>query len=440
MPRTAHRILKKGKVFVGGQYDFMPTLRKIAEFVTEASTPEKLFTPIIPYDAREILVHETMDQDLTILSQCERAIFDLSDLGAQLVEMHEAKEHGQPAIIVYPVRERKNEPERGKRTVVSFQLPHFGYLTFEELRNVIWYFLLGAGAFRDYPHRSLTNTDLDRQLRHLKALERKMDYTQASTIAQSLSEQFPDSLELYLERAFIAFRGKKKDKQLQMLKKARGLVRASGLDKDAAEILYYQAIIANEDNQHGDAAVFLTRAIQKVPHDGRFLGLSGYVNWTLWEKTKDPEKRRIAIENSQKVVEGSRTAAGEVEIRDPLVAINAINNLASFRCYEYDEDTAGLPGSVSPQAVDRLREMVELTEHLPSWHNFFARRRSNWLDTRGHALLVLAEATRDRSMAEEACSVLEEGINQDKENQENQKHLQRARELAEKLKPKPKQP
>jgi hypothetical protein len=81
---------REQRVFIGGQYDFMPTLRILAEFVRDISTEENTLFPIIPYDY-DIPDEETMDGDIRILNDCKYAIFDLSDLGAQLVEMEDAR-------------------------------------------------------------------------------------------------------------------------------------------------------------------------------------------------------------------------------------------------------------------------------------------------------------------------------------------------------------
>jgi hypothetical protein len=137
------------RVFVGGQYDFMPTLRQTASFIEDAPsdvlpTEARLF-PVIPFDY-EIEVEETMDRAVEILDRCAYAIFDLSDLGAQLIEMQEAKQKHTSikTLLVYPVRETGVEPERGRRTIQSFGLPHFGYTTFDELRGIVHGFLAGV--------------------------------------------------------------------------------------------------------------------------------------------------------------------------------------------------------------------------------------------------------------------------------------------------------
>lgn len=54
------------RVFVGGNYDFTPTLRAIAQYVSEISLPERRFFPVVPLDYK-IEIEETMDWDLRIL-------------------------------------------------------------------------------------------------------------------------------------------------------------------------------------------------------------------------------------------------------------------------------------------------------------------------------------------------------------------------------------
>lgn len=378
------RVEKKGRVFVGGQYDFMPTLRKIAEFVNEASFGDQTFNPVIPYDDPSIQVHETMEQDLSILETCEFAIFDLSDLGAQLVEMQYAKNQSIPSLIVYPVRQRKNEPERGKRTVLSFDIDHFGYLTFEELRTVIWRFLLGSGVARDYPHRSVSDLKLDRSIRHIKALGRREEYAKAKRLVEELLKEFPQSLELLLEEAFIAFR--ENNNALQgSLKKADDLFAALEKPEDQAEVLYNRALIHTETEKYEEAVSALETANTLRPNDGRILTLWGFGKWTLGATKGDPSLKKEAIAVTKRVVDGSETAAGPIQIPDPLVAITAINNLAAFYLDEF-EDTK--PDGKDPEVLDRLQKTLAITEHLESWHKAFRRRRSNWLDTRGFARLA----------------------------------------------------
>src|SRR2546422_386276 len=106
-----------------------------------------------------------MPLDLEILNRCRYAIFDLTDLGAQLVEMQEAKQKKIRSLLVYPVRERRNEPERGRRTVLSFDLPHFGYTNFAELRGCVWRFLTDGPAGRDVYPRTRFDPILDNDSR-----------------------------------------------------------------------------------------------------------------------------------------------------------------------------------------------------------------------------------------------------------------------------------
>ena len=47
------------RVFIGGQYDFLPTLRFIEQIVKDISCPEKELVPVTPIDY-EIEVEKTM--------------------------------------------------------------------------------------------------------------------------------------------------------------------------------------------------------------------------------------------------------------------------------------------------------------------------------------------------------------------------------------------
>jgi len=160
---------RKRRVFIGGHYDLLPTLRLIADYINALSFPDDMFVPILPIDY-DIPIEETIDEDLRMLGQCSYAIFDLSDLGAQLVEMQEARQKRIPTLLVYPVRERRNEPERGRRTVLSFGLPHFGYMTFDELKGIVWRFLWPAPTERDPVPRVIHSPEVDRHARRVRVL------------------------------------------------------------------------------------------------------------------------------------------------------------------------------------------------------------------------------------------------------------------------------
>jgi hypothetical protein len=88
--------------------------------------------------------------------------------------MQEAKQKQNmiSSLVVYPVRDknRRHEPERGKRTIYSFGLPYFGYVELEELKDVIARFLHGGPRSGEWPTRHVTDPELEKCLRIVKLL------------------------------------------------------------------------------------------------------------------------------------------------------------------------------------------------------------------------------------------------------------------------------
>ncbi|MCH8296927.1 MAG: tetratricopeptide repeat protein [Chloroflexi bacterium] len=426
----SYRIETFGQIFVGGQYDFMPTLRQIAEYVKETSSPAKQFFPVIPFDDPSISVGETLAQDLMILHRCEAAIFDLSDLGAQLVEMQYAKNNGIRSLIVYPIRTRKNVPERGRRTVLSFDMNHFGYLDFQELRSVIWRFLLGGGIQRDYARRDVPDRELDCQLRHVKALELATNHTEARNLIDRLTKEYPKNVDVWLESAFATFRQGEKPESDANLEVAESLA-TSEIDK--AEISYFRAIFAIEEGRLEDALNLLKDADKQKPDDARILMVLGYVMWIVGSKRSDKKLKQNAVKITEMVVEEtSRSGGSKIQVSDPVVAVSAINNIVAFRCDEYDIPEKRPDGQKS-SVLDHIRRLDELSEDLESWHRAFERTRMGWLDSRGFARLLLAEAIKDKQMAQEATQILYRSLLGDSENLVIRRHYQRARTLVQEL-------
>jgi len=307
------------RVFVGGQYDFMPTLRAIAQFVTDISYENKRLFPIIPLDY-EIEEEETMDRDLEIVNRCGYAIFDLSDLGAQLVEMQEARQKANTikSLLVYPVRDRVNEPLRGRRTVISFGLPHFGYMTFDELKGIVWRFLMDAPVEKDHAPRAIYDPILDRQIRRIRISLAQAHIDDSLKLTKKLLRQNPykTSLDVWLQLALISCRNSDNKTCDNALKQAQ---KFSKDYKDKAEVWYYKGIIEGitpEDWKR--AKINLLRAKKYNPGDGRILQLLGYAFWELNDK--------------QGAIEATREALADCNLPDPVVAIHAINNLGYFLC------------------------------------------------------------------------------------------------------------
>ncbi|MBA3568416.1 MAG: hypothetical protein H0W28_03580 [Pyrinomonadaceae bacterium] len=379
---------KDQRVFIGGQYDFMPTLRELARFVHEISSEEKELIPIIPYDFMKSGIPETqtMEWDLSILANCRYAIFDLSDLGAQLVEMQEADPKYTDSLIVYPVRERRNEPERGRRTVLSFGLPHFGYRTFNELKGIVGRFLMDEASMlgKDYTPGIIYDPTLDRETRRARVLLATGREDTAEDVLKKLvrNDIYRRAIEPWLQLALVGHYRENDGLTKDAINKATEI--AQGDPHAEAEIAYCQGSINFLKNKLEDANSRLENANRLNPGVGRFLERLGYVNWLL----KD---RQAAIENTE-------NALKDESIPDPLVTLNAINNLAYFYCEE----------ARASSDVSLIYEAYELSTYLPDYHQVFRRKRASWLDTRGVAAVrmgkYLADQPHERS---KACKALD---------------------------------
>lgn len=362
---------KEQRVFIGGQYDFMPTLREIARFVCEVSSPDKKLIPIIPYDFMKSRIPETqtMEWDLSILANCRYAIFDLSDLGAQLVEMQEADPKYTNSLIVYPVRERRNEPERGRRTVLSFGLPHFGYRTFHELKGIVWRFLTDEASMlgKDYTPRIIYDPILDCETRRARVLLATGREGKAEEVLRDLveSDAYRRAPEPWLQLALVGHYRENDGLTKDAINKATEI--AQGDPHAEAEVAYCQGSIDFLKNRLEDAKDRLEKANILNSGVGRFLERLGYVNWLL----KD---RKAATENTEEALK-------DESIPDPLVTINAINNLAYFYCEEARET----------RDVSLIYEAYELSTYLPDYHQVFRRKRASWLDTRGVAAVRMGK-------------------------------------------------
>ena len=342
---------KVQRVFVGGQYDFMPTLRSIAQFVSNISTPERTFCPIIPVDY-DIGIEETMDRDLEILGRCGFAIFDLSDLGAQLVEMQEARQKGIRSLLVYPVRGHVNEPERGRRTVLSFGIPHFGYSTFDELEGIVWRFLMDAPAEKDYSPRTIYDPVLDREIKRARAFLSHGDNNRAREVLNELLQQpkYRSTLEPWLQLTIVLCRNADTEGCEAALTNATKL---SKEDRDNAEIFYYSGLVERfqPNPKWKKIRDLLLKADALMPGNGRILQLLGYAFWELGDK--------------ESAITRTRTALDDANLPDPVVAVHAMNNLAYFLC---EQMVQGQHGEAN------LEEALDLTKHLVAYQKAFRRR------------------------------------------------------------------
>jgi tetratricopeptide (TPR) repeat protein len=365
-----------------------------------------------------------MDEDLRILNRCAYAIFDLSDLGAQLVEMQEARQKHTSinSLLVYPVRERRNEPERGRRTVLSFGLPHFGYTTFDELKGIIWRFLADAPVERDYSPRFIHDPVLDREIRRSRLAFGRRDLRAAEQIITRVTrnERYTDSLEAWLQLALIVSRKPDRKAADSALAKADRLARTSRANR--AEVLYYKVLLQAPQTTpaYEEAKGTLTRALQLKPGDCRFLQLLGFVLWKLGERDRAIDVTQMALDDRN--------------VPDPIVSIQVLNNLGYFFGEKAIEE--GL--SEESSALD---EALDLTKHLPSYHKVFRRRGSSWLDTRGWLLALKVETLSTKPsrrheaqrISDEARKLLEDALGLEPQESYVKEHLDYVKGLQTKL-------
>ena len=127
----------ENRVFIGGNYALMPILREIAKSVREVG-----FQPIIAYDF-EIPKDKTREYSLRLVYQCKYAIFELTIPDGQLVEAVRANMASEINILqLYMAMDNTKKPPKTVSTMVwQSKPPPEGYITIQELRLMVKYFL-----------------------------------------------------------------------------------------------------------------------------------------------------------------------------------------------------------------------------------------------------------------------------------------------------------
>lgn len=130
------------RIFIGGNYALAPVLRYIQQVVIR-----KGFMPIFVGDfkIRRSKMYETA---LTLLRECNAAIFEVTYDSGHLLEIHElAKRKEISLLMLYMALDYKKRNPRGATSMLqsmpfSGQLKHpIGYQSFRELENIISEFL-----------------------------------------------------------------------------------------------------------------------------------------------------------------------------------------------------------------------------------------------------------------------------------------------------------
>jgi hypothetical protein len=127
----------ENRVFIGGNYALMPILRKIEDVVRNHG-----FQPIIARDF-DIPKDKTRDYTLRLLFQCRYAIFEETVGDGQLAEVVRTSGFGEIRMLqVYMAIDELKEPPKTMSVMVwQTKPPPQGYLTIEELREIVKTFL-----------------------------------------------------------------------------------------------------------------------------------------------------------------------------------------------------------------------------------------------------------------------------------------------------------
>jgi len=124
------------RVFVGGNYDYMPWLRQICDIVKSYG-----FRPIFASDFN-IPINQIHREDLRLLNNCRYAIFEETDPAGDLMEIERARDLEAKLLILFAIRD-KNRPEPSPRLtkmLTTMKYPFMelrGYSSLDELRKIV---------------------------------------------------------------------------------------------------------------------------------------------------------------------------------------------------------------------------------------------------------------------------------------------------------------
>jgi len=124
------------RVFVGGNYDYMPWLRLIRDIVKKCG-----FQPIFAWDFN-VPYDQIHREDLRLLNNCRYAIFEETDPAGDLMEIERARDLEVRLLILFSIRDI-NSPEPPPRLtsmLTTMKYPHMelrGYSSLDELKKII---------------------------------------------------------------------------------------------------------------------------------------------------------------------------------------------------------------------------------------------------------------------------------------------------------------
>ena len=124
------------RVFVGGNYDFMPLLREICKTVSDNG-----YQPIFAYDF-EVPKDEIHDHDLRLLHNCKYAIFEVSNPAGELMEIERVRDWRIATLLIYQIRDKANPTPPPAVTSMLKTLKYDrsimeGFSSIEEMKEII---------------------------------------------------------------------------------------------------------------------------------------------------------------------------------------------------------------------------------------------------------------------------------------------------------------
>lgn len=132
--------LVENRVFVGGNYDLMPTLREVCFAVAQTGKQ-----PILSYDFR-VPRHAIHDTDLMLLRKSSLAIFDVTWHAGELMELERVGNYKVKTLVVYQVRDQPDNddlpndvPAQVSSMLMTMpaEIDYRGYASFAQLRAIV---------------------------------------------------------------------------------------------------------------------------------------------------------------------------------------------------------------------------------------------------------------------------------------------------------------
>jgi biotin operon repressor len=128
---------REKRVYVGGNYDFMATIRELMKCVKECG-----FEPIMAYDF-DVPKDKIHEYDLKLLSKCKRALFEVSSSNGYHYEIDDCLHRRTSCLLLYQIRDEtamSNDSVSHVLTTISIDgvKPKIkGYVTFADAKEKI---------------------------------------------------------------------------------------------------------------------------------------------------------------------------------------------------------------------------------------------------------------------------------------------------------------